>query len=297
MGIGKYLSDPALVVKKLQWQALYRGARRDVTLDTTNGRLTFDSRDKLIGKQLFMNGGYEIEHVERALGLLREGGHLPSAGQGTVLDVGANIGMICIAMLRAGHFRRALAFEPGPDNYRLLAHNVAQNGLADRVTCLPVALSSAEGEMPLELSDYNSGDHRIRYSARAGAFDEDRRATITVRVKTLDGVLSELPPAVVPDIGLVWMDIQGHEGRFFQGARGFLLSRPIAVVTEFWPYGILRSGMSRAEYGRVVGELFTHFYEWSAGGFVRRPIGELDVLFDSFSASKQVSEVLLVRNA
>lgn len=297
MGIGKYLRNPLLVVRKLRWQALYRAPRRDITVDTANGRLSFDSRDKLIGKQLFMDGGYELQHIERSLRLLREAGYLSSAARGTVLDIGANIGMICIAMLRAGHFERALAFEPGPDTFRLLTHNVAQNGLQHRVTCLPTALSSAEGEMPLELSDYNSGDHRIRHSTRSGAFDEDRRATVAVQVRTLDRVLAERPPAEVAEIALVWMDIQGHEGHVFQGARSFLLDRRVPVVTEFWPYGILRSGMTRAEYGGIVADLFTHFYAWSGGRFAKRPARDLDTLFDTFSAPKQGTEVILVRDA
>jgi FkbM family methyltransferase len=296
MSNAKYLKNPGLLLKKMRWQALYRGPRHDVTVETENGLLTFDSRDKLIGKHLFMDRQYEVAHIKRAVALLREHGYLGWDANGTVLDVGANIGMICIAMLRFGYFARALAFEPGPDNYRLLVHNVRQNGLRDRVTALPYALSSREDTMELELSTYNSGDHRIRHTAEMGAFREHERATVKVSVHTLDSLLADHAAADPDRIALIWMDIQGHEGHFFEGARALLSSRRIPVVSEFWPYGIARSGMTREQYLAVVGELFTHFFRRQGKLFAKRPIAELAELYDSLVGPKQVSEVILVRD-
>ncbi len=81
-----------------------------------------------------------------------------------MLDVGANIGMICIALMLQNYFKRAIAFEPDPKNFRLLVKNVAQNGLENRIDCFPYALSSAAGEAELELSPHNSGDNHLHYS-------------------------------------------------------------------------------------------------------------------------------------
>lgn len=293
MDLGKYLRDPARILHKLRWRLLYAGPRRDVTVDSYNGRLTFGSRDRLIGKYLLVDRAYERRYIESALGVLEQDGFLTRDGTGTLLDVGANLGMICIALLRQGWFERAIAFEPAPDNLRLLRLNVAQNGMAERVLVIPAALSARDGEMELELSGDNSGDNRIRVLDTGGAWKEDRRALVRVRVRTLDEALAEA--AVEPGtVRLVWADIQGHEGRFLEGAR-HTLARGVPVVSELWPYGILRSGMPRSEYVRVVEELFTHFYLLRAGAPEKHPIRAVDRLFDEYRAPKQSCQVIYVR--
>ncbi len=293
MKLGKYLRDPGRIGRKLRWRRLYEGEPRDVTVDSYNGTLTFHSRDKLIGKYLYVDRAYERRYIESALGVLERDGYLPvGADDGFLLDVGANIGMICIALLRQHRFARAVAVEPSPRNLRLLEHNVAQNGLVDRVTIVPCALSSESGEMELELSEYNSGDNRIRHDASSGAWREDRREVVRVPVRTLDEVLTE--HGVKPrDVRLAWVDIQGHEGFFLRGAR-VTLAAGAPVVSEFWPYGILRSGMTRAEYVDTVRRLFTHFYHVHGGAADKLPIAKLDALFDLYAAPREMCEVIFV---
>lgn len=172
--------------RRLRWWFIHLGPRRDVTVDTSNGLLSFDSKDRLIGKYLYVKRSYEAREIQTAVALLRQEGYLKDAEGGTVLDVGANIGMICIALLKHGCFERAIAFEPAPNNYRLLIKNIDQNGLRERVLHFPCALSAAEGELELELSEDNSGDHRLRQTATPGVFREERRRTLRVRVRTLD---------------------------------------------------------------------------------------------------------------
>lgn len=293
MRLTEYAAHPALLAGKLRWQMLYAGRRRDVTVDTWNGRLTFDSRDKLIGKYLFVQRAYERRYIERALAVLERDGWLSRGG--TVLDVGANIGMICIALLRHGWCERAIAFEPAPNSVRLLDLNIAQNGFGDRIARLALAVSSTDGEMELELSDYNSGDNRLRppNGGQAGAWREDRRATVRVPVRRLDDVLAERPTEA-RDIRLVWLDIQGHEAQFFEGARATLASG-VPVVSEFWPYGILRSGTTRAAYMRTIAGVFTHVYVLAGDTVERQPIASVDVLFDVCAAPKAMREVVFVR--
>lgn len=296
MKLGKYLRDPGRIARKLRWRMLYDGEPRDVTVDSYNGVLTFDSRDKLIGKYLYVDRAYERRYIESALGVLEHDGYLsPGAKRdGVLLDVGANIGMICIALLQQRRFARAVAVEPSPRNLRLLEHNIAQNGLRERITVFPYALSSADGELELELSEYNSGDNRIRHDASSGAWREDRREVVRVPVRTLDGMLAERGVAA-QDVRLAWVDIQGHEGFFLDGARE-TLAGGAPVVSEFWPYGILRSGMARAEYGAIVGELFSHFYHMEAGDPVKLPIAAIDALFDRYAAPKEMCEVIYVND-
>lgn len=296
MKLGKYLSDPGRIARKLRWQMLYKGEPRDVTVESYNGRLTFHSRDKLIGKYLYVDRAYERRYIESALGVLERDGYLSAGtrGEGVLLDVGANIGMICIALLEQHRFARAVAVEPSPHNLRLLEHNVAQNGLRERVLVVPCALSAADGEMELELSEYNSGDNRIRHGTSSGAWREDRREVVKVQVRTLDAVLADRR-VDAREVRLAWVDIQGHEGYFLRGARA-TLAAGVPVVSEFWPYGILRSGMTRAEYCTIVGEIFTHFYHLRAAGAEKLPVARLDSLFDAYAAPREMCELIYVND-
>ena len=265
-------------------------------METSNGLLTCDSKDWLIGKRLFVYRTYEADNIRTTIDLLTSEGYLSERGKGVVLDVGANIGMICIALLKQNYFERAIAFEPDPNNFRLLLKNVAQNGLKSRIDCLPYALSSEAGEAELELSPSNSGDNHLRRSTEQHrAFHEDRRRTLKVQVKTLDQVLADDPGLGRERASLVWLDIQGHEGYFFNGARR-LLSQGVPVASEFWPYGIKRAGMSLDDYYRNVVETFTHFYHPRDGRYQKRPIKEIDSLFEIYSEPREFGHVILVHD-
>jgi len=276
--------------RKLCWAVIHSGPRRDVTVPTANGLLTVDSKDWLVGKYLYVRREHETEEMRRAIALLRRGGFLKNSG--TLMNVGANLGMTCIGAIKLGYFKRAIAFEPEPNNFRLLCHNTRQNGLQDQIDCFQIALSSTDGEMELEISEDNSGDHRLRSSSNPGFFREERRRTIAVQAKALDSVLASDARLQDESVNLVWMDIQGHEGHFFQGAQGFF-SRAVPVVSEFWPYGMERAGVLPAAFCETVAKLFTHFYVISEG--VKRPIGEIANLFSAYREPRQVCLIALVR--
>ncbi len=55
---------------------------------------------------------------------------------GWAVDVGAHVGSMAIALALDHPDLQVIAIEPLPDNVRLIEHNVAQNGLTDRVTVL-----------------------------------------------------------------------------------------------------------------------------------------------------------------
>ena len=293
MNLLDYVRRPTLAARKLRWLWLHVGQPREITIETFNGRLTFSSKDSITGKRLFVQRSHEAQDIVSTVEILRREGHL-TAERGTLLDVGANIGMISIAFLRYGYCRRALAFEPAPANFRLLGHNVSQNGFTERVRAFPWALSSDDGEMTLELSDRNWGDHRIRHTSEPGAYREQERDVIRVPVRKLDGALADA--RVEPrEIALIWLDVQGHEGHFFKGARGVLF-HGIPVVAEFWPYGIQRSGMTETEYLSIVSELFTHFYVPARSTVDRRPVAAIQDLFDRLRAPNEAEQVLFVRS-
>jgi FkbM family methyltransferase len=186
-------------------------------------------------------------------------------------------------MLKRGELARAIAIEPEPYNFSLLEHNVKQNGLNERILCLPYAASHQKAELRFELSASNYGDHRIRLDVPLQKsderFDESKRRVMTVSCDTLDKLLGNVPEYFSSSIGILWVDVQGHEGYAFMGARN-LLSKGIPVVSEIWPYGIRRAGMSQDEFCNIAESNWSSYWVSRKGRFVRYPTSILCAFFE-----------------
>jgi FkbM family methyltransferase len=266
------------MVRKARWAAMQAGGRsRELTADTWNGRLTFNSADSLISKFLYVRRSYEKHYVTQVMAYLESSGLCPS-GRDVVVDVGANIGMIAIALLKHGWYRQAIAIEPEPENFRLLVHNVRQNGLQHAIACRQLALSDHAGRQDLVLNEGNSGGHYLRATANPGVAPTADARSVPVETATCDEILVGEFAHLAGRVGLVWLDIEGHEGQFFRGATG-LLDRRIPVVSEFYPAAIERSRVTREAYLALVGELFTHVCIAADGRFAEHPIGAVERLF------------------
>ncbi len=278
-------------LRLFRWWMIHLGPRHDVTVETFNGLLSFSNKNWLIGKYLYVKKQHE-EHELRAAGdLLIEQGWLDrSPGGRTVVNAGANIGMTCIGLIKAGYFDEAIAFEPDPENFRLLITNIDRNGLKDRIQAYRLALSSATGELTFELSEDNPGDHRVRVPDRPanGFYGEEKRRTIEVPGETFDHFFQEHAHRV----DAIWVDIQGHEGHFFRGAQG-ALKRGIPVITELWPYGLARAGTTREELVEILSQFFSHFWVIGNEQFRRSEIGQLAQLFDVYSGPRSFGLVFL----
>lgn len=224
-------------------------------------------------------------------------GCLTQGRQTQLIDVGANIGTVCIPAVREGYFRGALAFEPDVRNYRLLCRNIETNGLSGSIQAFNVALSSARGAAELELAADNFGDHRIRTGSPSTGpqrFDEGARRTVAIRIETLDDVLHDL--GLEPcDIGLLWMDVQGHEPFVLKGADN-LVAAGLPVITEFWPYGLSRAGVMAGEFCRQVADRFSWFYDLADEPPRRQPASAMAQMFEKYRGI-DFSDLLLVPTA
>ncbi len=250
-----------------------------VTIPTEQGRLTISTRDHGIAAHLFRERQYEYHSSLRALRFLKTTGFVPRENA-TMMDIGANIGIISIGLLLADEIHSAVAIEPEPANFDLLVRNVKQNGLSERMVCLQTAVGDTESTLTMELCPTNPGDHRIRLTPTGDAterLDESSRRTIQVRSLPLQQVL-ELPDvsdSAMAMPSLVWIDVQGYEGYVFAGAQD-LLSSGIPTVSEIWPYGILRAGMSLEQFTSVVTGIWSDYWVERRERFIRYPISVFD---------------------
>lgn len=196
------------------------------------GELLVDSRDREIGRTVFVTGGYERWHMRAAVEHLCSMGRDP-AGR-LFVDVGANIGTSTVDALVHFGFGRAVCFEPAVRNARLLRANLAWNGLDERAVVHQIALSDIEGTGVLLHSPTNSGDHRFSTGrtsapAPAGGGLEEPAACRRLDAFVEEGVIDP------SDVGLVWIDAQGHEPNILHGARR-LLDAKVPVVLEYCPW-------------------------------------------------------------
>jgi FkbM family methyltransferase len=276
--------------KRFCWTLVYSLPEREITLETENGLLSFSNKDWLIGKTLFIHRSYEIELIDSVIEFLEKEGLLKN--REIVCDIGANLGMISIALLKKYGFMGALAFEPSPKSFRFLMGNAEQNGFADRMKCFQIALSSADGEFLLEIAEGNSGDNRIRTTSASGKLGEEKRRTIPIKAKTFDSFLQEQKISD-DEISLIWIDAQGHEGHFFLGAKAFFKRRKVPVMSEFWAYGIERSGISGSEYCSILAQTFSRFYLLTDKGFELKSISEIEGLFKTGHDPRKIGSLIL----
>jgi FkbM family methyltransferase len=288
------------VWRKIRWEALRGGGgrrKRILTVPTANGLLSFSNQDEHNGRALYVQRQWELGLMRSVMGYLRDQGAL-RAGADTMIDAGANLGMIAIGMLKNGWFAHALAIEPDPDNFALLLRNIDQNGFGGRIRPVRAALGDAPGTVDLERSDVNFGDHRVRGESRGAALmGEEARGRVSVPLRTLDDVVAGA--AIDPSrVGLLWVDVQGYEGRLFRGARA-ALAGGAPVLAEVWPYGIRRAGMDRDEYAAIVRELFERMIivGAEAASFEPRDPAAIGALFDELPRPEQNAEVLFMPRA
>lgn len=284
--------------RKIAWLfGVYLRPRHDAVVLTRNGLLSFDSKDKTTGRILHVYRNHEFDEMMQVVDFLRSQGILTAACDGTVVDVGGYLGMSSTAFLLENVFEHSLTFEPHPENFRLLQKNVAHNGLENRLQAFNMALSDASGELEFELSEKNYGDHRVRNAGQSavGHFGEEQRQVIKVPAMRFDDFLAQHPEIDQDRIRFIWMDIQGHEGRFLKGAQEFLMRHPnVPVMMEFWPYAINRSGLREQEFVELCQSRFNSFVVIGEGKQKIEDIAGLGAYFEEHKDPEGGSAIMLM---
>lgn len=150
------------------------------------------------------------------------------------LDVGANIGSSSLFLSRlVGPRGKVFSFEPEQENFVRLQRAVS--GL-ENVQAVNKAVGDTTGKITLYVADDLNVDHRT-YDCGG------QRRGVAGQVTRLDDFFE--PGA---KIDFLKMDIQGFELRALLGARRILEeNRAIAMVLEYWPYGLIRAGARPAD--------------------------------------------------
>jgi FkbM family methyltransferase len=148
------------------------------------------------------------------------------------VDVGANVGQNCSIMaLAATPCGRVLAFEPSPDSLRLLTRNVERwrgYELA-AIVIEPRGLSCCEGTVPmypgLDLGGYSLEPLAAPEIVEGRRAPADVGSALAVEVTRLDACLAD-----EASVGVLKIDVEGHEASVLEGARRLLVEGRVRDV-------------------------------------------------------------------
>ena len=158
------------------------------------GKCHFFKQDQYIGKSLFHYGEYNPDETEFILGLAAKAGK-----DKTVLDIGANIGVIAQALEHSGF--TVEAFEPQAEIFALLKMNFT--GIAYNV-----ALGDEAGTASMPRLNF---EETFNFGSSACGMVSKSRGAVRVTVRKLDDYKYD-------NIGLMKIDVEGYEERVLRGA-------------------------------------------------------------------------------
>lgn len=145
-----------------------------------------------------------------------------------ILDVGANIGTMCIPLSRVSPVH---AFEPFPVNLKLLKKNIKENKADVKVH--PVCVGNKSGKIHIGIlnSENNYGN--------VGIVKTQTAKSTEVKMITIDSLK-------LKNIGLIKVDTEGSEGLVFSGM--------LKTVAESLPVIVFERNENRIEAGTEIQE-------------------------------------------
>jgi len=159
----------------------------------------------------------------------------------TVIDVGANLGWYSLmAANLVGKEGRVFAFEPDPENFRLLSKNIQVNG-HQNIKVINQAVSDKTGAGQLFLCEENRGDHRI-YNPN------NERRGIEISTTSLDDFFQDSP-----HIDVIKIDVQGAEHLVFSGMDQIIKTNAqLFIMMELCPKFLKMCGSSPRDFLKTI---------------------------------------------
>lgn len=146
---------------------------------------------------------------------------LSSIAHGTILDIGANIGLT--TLLHAPMASQVHAFEPSPTTFKLLQQNVAQAGLGN-VVLHNYGLGEKPGSFELTFAPSN----------RSGAFVSDQtQASVghtveQIHIRRMDDFVADNS---ISNVDMIKIDVEGFELHVLRGGALTLQNhRPVVAL-------------------------------------------------------------------
>lgn len=174
-----------------------------------------------------LTGQYEEKTIQALFDSLQ------STHTGAFLDVGANVGLISLAVAEKFPQVKVYAFEPGPHQFKLIEKTIHQNQLNDHIFLFDVALSDANGEAFFHIHQTidASGDGFLD-TGRAG-----KTRKIRVVTQTLDDWWVKNGK---PSIGVIKCDTEGAELMVLKGGTDLITTCKPHILLEIFHTNLLK---------------------------------------------------------
>jgi FkbM family methyltransferase len=212
-----YVFRPAQAIRRVATDFQAPAGEREFLLPW-GAAITCDPSE-CVGLGIMRRGVYDLLVCETLL-------RLSDVGE-TALDVGANFGqMTSLLAYSVGRSGRVIAFEPHPVVFSRLARNARNWALApsrQHIDLRQVGLSDVDGAATLstDVFEINQGSASLEpLSSERGAKNEHR-----VRVERLDHAIGG-----EDSVGVMKLDVEGHEIHALAGARALLASGRIRDI-------------------------------------------------------------------
>jgi FkbM family methyltransferase len=235
---------------RLALDVLEANGNPEITVtDRHDFQVSLATADKVISASILRKGHFDGEVCEAVAAVVSQQGL--GAADLLFVSAGANIGTSCLNAYALG-FRRMVAVEPDPGNFRLLARNVARLENADVKLC-NVALGDRSHSATLHRHRSNFGGHSLRLLSRGQAANGE-----AIEVLPLTAVLPDGEPFILI------LDVEGLEPAAIRGARELLLEQCRVLCLELAP----------SRYTEEDRRYLAAFAETFATSFLHLPSGE-----------------------
>ena len=157
-----------------------------------------------------------------------------------VVDVGASIGYFTLLAARlVGNKGKVFAFEPGPENFKILKKNVEVNKY-DNIILEQKSVSDINGKINLNFTEH-IGFHSTDFSS-----DDPVCLRLPTTSITLDKYFENLN--LIGKINFIKMDVEGGEFKVLSGMRTILKQQKnLKILTEFMKYFLIQVGSDPKE--------------------------------------------------
>jgi FkbM family methyltransferase len=180
-------------------------------------------------------------------------------GDGAMLDVGANLGLVSLILAQRYPDRDLHAFEPNPSTAQSLRENVARNE-ARNVRVCESAVGNETGTIR-----FRGGDESRANARRATDTDS---SVLSVPCTTLDDYVAETG---IDEIALLKVDVEGYEADVLRGSSKLLRAQKVeAVYFEVCPSLEREAGFEAGEAARILERAGYELHRIGDGGALNK---------------------------
>lgn len=189
-----------------------------------------------IGFELFVNGCYEIETIQFLIKTLPKNSN--------IIDVGANIGAICIPLAKCRSDIKIFAIEASPMVYKYLEYNIRCNDLEKQISCYNMAVSNVDKQnlkFYCDFTNFGKGSYTPLFTD-----SYEYVTTITLSTFILEYIKDK--------IDFIKVDIEGYEYMAFLGIESYIKkynSYP-KILFEFIDWAEEYAGFKKGEAQRYL---------------------------------------------